>query len=128
MALIEGLVSKALKTCNMASWRVVKSNGFDIRPSRLVDPKEKCRRTRNRIAKVRKVSVNQSQGPFNASNRSFEGFHERHITLRVNVHKKYTKGPLDMKGANNVRLKFPKGKLSIAVKERVGVQQVTMNS
>ena len=93
-----------------------------------MDTKVKCSRTCNRIAKVRKVSVNQSQGPSNARNRSFEGMHKRHTTFRMDMNKKYTKGPLDMKGANNGRLKFPKGKLSIAVKETVEVHPVTMNS
>ena len=43
------------------------------------------------------------------------------------MNKKYTKEPLGIKGTNNGRLKFPKGKLSIVVKKAVGVQPVIMN-
>ena len=101
----------------MAGWRVVLVNGLDIRARGLVDAKVKRGVTCHRIPKIREVSVNKGQNSTNARNRAFETINDCHVTFRMYMNKKDTKGPLCVKRSNNCRLNLPKRQFSRAMKE-----------
>ena len=95
----------------------MKLDCLDIRTCGPMDAEVKCGRSCNRVAKVRKVCINQGDIPSNARDRTLKGIHERHISFRMNMNKKYTQRPLNMEGGNDGRLNLPKGKLRVVVKK-----------
>ena len=96
-------------------------NGRGNRACRPMNAKVKGCRTGNRITKVREISINYSDIPSNARNKSPKGIDKGHVTFRVDVNKKNAKGAPIMKSANDGSLRSPKGQLSVVVEKPMGM-------